>query len=160
MKSWMMERSSFSPQMNRGLSACLANVLVYQPPPLLFPLLLPPPPPACLDGLHCLIVPAYFDHFVLLKKNNVCGVWGDQESISYHFLLILFWMWSFSYVSHLLEPCDCSVLSDGWVSGPVTTHPFQHHPHSVCLLSQWGWRHFPGITLLAHHLQWTGCGWR
>lgn len=38
--------------------------------------------------------------------------------------------------------------------------PFQHYPHSVCLLSQRGWRHFPGITLLAQHLQWTVCGWR
>lgn len=38
--------------------------------------------------------------------------------------------------------------------------PFQHYPHSVCLLSQRGCRHFPGITLLAQRLQWTVCGWR
>ena len=147
-----MEGSSFSPQMNRGLSACPASVLVYHSPP----------PPPVFNGLHCLTLSAHPDLFVHLKKqDNVSGVLWDQESISYHFLLILLWMQSFSYVAHLLEPCDCcSVLSDGWVSGPVAEHPLQHHPHSVCLLSQWGWRHFPDIALLAQRLQWTVCGWR
>lgn len=67
-------------------------------------------------------------------------------------------MWSFGYVSHLVELCDCcSVLSDGGVSGPVIE---QHRPHSVCLLFQWGWRHFPGFALLAQHLQWMVREWR
>lgn len=99
--------------MNRGLSACPAGELVYRSPP----------PPPVFNGLHCLTLPAHPDLFVLLKK-NVSGVLWDQESTSYHFLLILFWMRSLSYVAHLLEPCDCcSVLSDGWVSGPVAEHP-------------------------------------
>lgn len=33
--------------------------------------------------------------------------------------------------------------------------PLQQRPHSVCSVSRWGCRHFPGITLLAQQLQWA-----
>lgn len=67
MNSWMMRRSSLSPQMNCGLPPCLASELVYQIPP----------PPALPDIIfHCLT----------FKKNKVFGVLRYKESIFHNFV--------------------------------------------------------------------------
>lgn len=79
MNSRMMEGSSFSPQMNRGLSACPASELVYRSPP----------PPPVFNGLHCLTLPAHPDLFVLLKKKKrimfleFCGIKSLHPIIFY-----------------------------------------------------------------------------
>lgn len=144
-----MERNRFTLQMNRGLSACLLGKLMSRSPSSLCSIY------TCADGLRCL--PANADHFVLLKK--VLYV-GGRIAYILPFLLNLFLIWSFRYVSHLLEPIvTVRCLMAGFQGLSLSTH-FKCYPNTVWLLSQWGQCHFPGVTLLAQRLQGTMCGCR